>query len=202
MLKIGITGGIATGKSTVCSELSKKGYPVIDCDLLVHESYLEGGEMYLSVLGAFGPRILGVDGNIDRKILSQIVFSSSEALKLLNEMTHPIVLKMISERVEAFRGEGQELVFVDVPLLFEAKMENQFDFTVLVDTSESLQLERLMARNNFDLQEANRRISAQMPLVEKRSLATFIIENRGGLEELSQALEKLIFELNLLNKKA
>lgn len=202
MLKIGITGGIATGKSTVCSELSKKGYPVIDCDLLVHESYLEGGEMYLSVLGAFGPRILGVDGNIDRKILSQIVFSSSEALKLLNEMTHPIVLKMIGERVEAFRGEGQELVFVDVPLLFEAKMESQFDCTVLVDTSESLQLERLMARNNFDLQEANRRISAQMPLVEKRSLATFIIENRGGLEELSQALEKLIFELNLLNKKA
>lgn len=202
MLKIGITGGIATGKSTVCSELSKKGYPVIDCDLLVHESYLEGGEMYLSVLGAFGPRILGGDGNIDRKILSQIVFSSSEALKLLNEMTHPIVLKMIGERVEAFRGEGQELVFVDVPLLFEAKMESQFDCTVLVDTSESLQLERLMARNNFDLQEANRRISAQMPLVEKRSLATFIIENRGGLEELSQALEKLIFELNLLNKKA
>lgn len=202
MLKIGITGGIATGKSTVCSELSKKGYPVIDCDLLVHESYLEGGEMYLSVLGVFGPRILGGDGNIDRKILSQIVFSSSEALKLLNEMTHPIVLKMIGERVEAFQGEGQELVFVDVPLLFEAKMESQFDCTVLVDTCESLQLERLMARNNFDLQEANRRISAQMPLVEKRSLATFIIENRGGLEELSQALEKLIFELNLLNKKA
>lgn len=202
MLKVGITGGIATGKTTVSQKLLALGFPVIDCDRLVHENYREGGLLYRAVLDCFGPRILSKDGSIDRKALSQIVFADSSALESLNRITHPLVMKIVEEQIEYYRTMGFNLIFIDVPLLFEAKMDENFDYTVLVDSDDPIQLTRLMNRNGFSEDEAIRRIQAQMSMADKRKLANYILKNNGDLSELSDALEQLIFELKILEKKA
>lgn len=195
MKTIAVTGGIATGKSTFSKVVQSLGYPVIDCDALVHESYKKGGEIYTAVLGHFGEIVLGASEEIDRSKVAEIVFNNEVALEALNQLTHPIVMKMVSKQISAYEAEGFELVFVDVPLLFEAKLQGFYEASVLIDTSDLLQLSRLMARNGFSQEEAKLRIANQMPLSEKRKLATYKVCNDSDFETFESRIKALLDSL-------
>lgn len=192
---IALTGGIASGKSTVSQWFIEKGIPVIDCDALVHSSYNEGGLMYQAVVDTFGPRILTAQGEIDRKLLGEIVFQNDVALKQLSDITHPIVRTMIDERVRELKCLGQKLIVVDIPLLYESGMENHYDQVMVVYIPPELQLERLMRRNGFSEMEAKRRIASQMCLDDKAKWADYVIRNDEGFDQLYQQLEALLKRL-------
>lgn len=192
---IALTGGIASGKSTVSQWFIEKGIPVIDCDALVHSSYNEGGLMYQAVVDTFGPRILTAQGEIDRKLLGEIVFQNDVALKQLSDITHPIVRSMVDQNVKELQALGQELIVVDIPLLYESGMENHYDQVMVVYIPPEQQLERLMRRNGFSEMEAKRRIASQMCLGDKAKLADYVINNDEGLDQLYQQLEALLKRL-------
>lgn len=198
MIKVALTGGIATGKSSVDKWLIENGYPVIDCDALVHESYETGGQLYTAVVETFGTKILNEAGTLDRRALSEIVFKDKTALEKLNQVTHPLVRQMVDVAVKSLFSKGNPLVFVDVPLLFEAGLQGDYDYSVLVYTSESLQLERLMLRNGYEREEAKRRILAQMPLEEKKALADYVLDNSKDKEALK---EEVLTMLDWLKEK-
>lgn len=192
---IALTGGIASGKSTVSQWFIEKGIPVIDCDALVHSSYNEGGLMYQAVVDTFGPRILTAQGEIDRKLLGEIVFRDPAALKQLSNITHPIVRSMVDQNVKELQALGQELIVVDIPLLYESGMENHYEQVMVVYITPELQLERLMRRNGFSETEAKRRIASQMRLEDKAKLADYVINNDEDLDQLYQQLEALLKRL-------
>lgn len=194
-MRIALTGGIASGKSTVSQWFSERGVPVIDCDALVHSSYNEGGQMYLAVLDAFGPRILNEEGQIDRKKLSEIVFKDEVALKCLSDITHPIVRALVEKQANDLEAEGYSVIIVDIPLLYESGMAQQYEKVIVVHVPFDLQLKRLMERNQFSEEEARRRIQSQMNLDDKAKMANYVISNAGSLIELYDQLEQLLESL-------
>lgn len=189
---IALTGGIASGKSTVSQWFINKGIPVIDCDALVHSSYNEGGLMYQAVVDAFGPRIINGQGQIDRKQLGEIVFENPAALRQLSDLTHPIVSSMVDQRVKVLQEEGHRLIIVDIPLLYESGMQQHYDKVIVVYVPPELQLKRLIQRSGLDHDQAQKRIDSQMNLLEKAERADYIIHNEGGIEELHHRLESLL----------
>lgn len=193
--KYAITGGIASGKSTFCHIIKAMSLPFVDCDALVHESYQPGGLVFEAVVKHFGTEILNDFGQVDRKRLGQIIFTNPELKLELEKLTHPIVIDLVNEQVKAFEESGASCVFVDVPLLFENALESDYDASILIDTEETLQLERLMKRNKFSESEALHRIKAQLPLAEKRKRATFIINNNSTPEDFHLRAEMLITTL-------
>lgn len=194
-MRVALTGSIASGKSTVAEWFKTKKVPVIDCDALVHESYAEGGALYLAVTDAFGPRIISSDGAIDRRVLGDIVFNDSDALQLLSSITHPIVREMVNQQANALESEGNQLIIVDVPLLFESNMQHYYDKVIVVSVNPEVQLSRLVSRNGYSYEEATKRIASQMAVTEKAKLADFVLDNNGDLIDLYAALDKLYLEL-------
>ena len=190
--KYAITGGIASGKSTFCQMIKAMSLPFVDCDALVHEAYQPDGLIFEAVVNRFGTEILNDYGHVDRKRLGQMIFTNAQLKSELERLTHPIVIDLVNEQVKAFEDCGASCVFVDVPLLFENALESDFDASILIDTEETLQLERLMKRNKFSESEALHRIKAQMPLAEKRKKATFIINNNSTPEDFHKRAEGLI----------
>ena len=170
---IGITGGIASGKSTVTNYLRQKGYQVIDADQVVHELQKPGGRLYQVLLSEFGTEILLADGQLDRKKLGALLFSRPNLLEKSSRLQNNIIREELAAT--------EELFFMDIPLLFEQEYEDWFDQVWLVDVSKDTQLERLMTRNNLSQEEAQRRIAAQLSLAEKRQRAEIVIDNNGAL---------------------
>ena len=165
---IGITGGIASGKSTVTEFLRQQGYQVIDADQVVHELQEPGGRLYQALLSAFGSAILREDGRLDR-----------EELAGRRDML----------------AETEDIFFMDLPLLFELQYEDWFDQIWLVDVTEKTQLSRLMTRNALSQEEAEKRIAAQLSLQEKRKRADVLIDNNGSLEETRQQIRNALQKL-------
>ncbi len=182
---IGLTGGIASGKSTVSAYLAELGAIIIDADKIAHEIMEKGKPAYRKIIEAFGREILAANGEIDRSRLGKIVFNDREKKRLLEEITHPQIIKEMREKIEENRGQNK-IIVLDVPLLFEAGLEKMVDESWLVYVDRETQLERLMARDGLSYQEANKRIKSQLSLEKKRELADFIIDNRGNLEELKR----------------
>ncbi len=188
---IGLTGGVGTGKSTVASILKEVGLPVIDADQIAHQLLRPGTEVYRQVLTAFGPDILRPDGEIDRRGLGKIVFNDPEKRRLLEEITHPAIKAQIRAEVEGYKAKGQDVV-LEVPLLFEAKMEEEVDEVWVVTASSQTQRQRIMARDGLTPAEAERRMQAQMPLAEKLARADAVIYNEGTIADLKSQVKTLL----------
>ena len=191
---IGITGGIASGKSTVTEFLRQQGYQVIDADQVVHELQEPGGRLYQALLSAFGPAILQEDGRLNRPKLGAMIFGNPQLLAQSSQLQNEIIREELARRRDLL-AETEDFFFMDLPLLFELEYDNWFDQIWLVDVTEETQLSRLMARNVLSQEEAEKRIAAQLSLQEKRKRADVLIENNGPLEltqaQLRDTLQKL-----------
>ena len=191
---IGITGGIASGKSTVTEFLRQQDYQVIDADQVVHELQEPGERLYQALLSAFGPAILQEDGRLDRAKLGAMIFGDPELLAQSSQIQNQIIREELAHRRDLL-AETEDIFFMDLPLLFELQYEDWFDQIWLVDVTEETQLSRLMTRNALSQEEAEKRIATQLSLQEKRNRADVLIDNNGPLEhtqeQLREALQKL-----------
>ncbi|KML45417.1 MULTISPECIES: dephospho-CoA kinase [Bacillaceae] len=187
-LTVGLTGGIASGKSTVSSLLIKKGYTVIDADIEARLAVEKGEEAYQEILRHFGERVLLKDGSIDRAELGSIIFHNETERKALNSIVHPAVRKRMTAKKEQAISRKEQLIILDIPLLFESKLQYMCDKTLLVYADEDIQLQRLMQRNQLSEKEAMARIQSQMPLKDKKALADAVIDNNGTIEETEKQL--------------
>ena len=188
---IGITGGIASGKSTVTNYLRQKGYQVIDADQVVHELQAKGGKLYQALVSWLGSAILNEAGELDRPKLSQLIFSSQENLAKSSRLQNDIIRQGLANRCDQL-AKIEETFFMDIPLLFEQDYADWFDEVWLVDVSKGTQLERLMARNNLSQEEAQQRIAAQLSLADKRQRAEIVIDNNGALSDTLKQVQALL----------
>jgi dephospho-CoA kinase len=190
MRLIGLTGGIATGKSTVAEMLGSRGALVVDADRLAREVVEPGTAALTAIVAEFGEGVLDADGRLDRALLGSVVFADAEQRRRLEDITHPAIGTLMQERVAAAVQASPPLVAVDIPLLFETHRQGMFEGVLLVYADESTQLRRLAARDGLSESEARRRLSAQMPIDEKRRLATWVIDNSGGLAETEHQVQR------------
>ena len=195
---IGLTGGIASGKSTVTAYLRQKGYQVVDADQLVHSLQAKGGLLYQALILAFGTGILGPGQELDRPKFAQLIFNDPAARKKSADLQDRIIRQELIKEWDRLAQE-EDIFFMDLPLLFELDYEDWFDEIWLVVLDEDQQLQRLMARNGYSFDQAQKRIAAQLPLAKKIRLADQLIDNNGSLEEtyaqLDQQLERLKAQL-------
>jgi dephospho-CoA kinase len=182
-LKVGLTGGIASGKSTVSKYLKELGAVIIDADKIAHSLMEPKKILWKRVVKEFGKEILLSNGTIDRKKLGGIIFNDSKAKKRLDKTTHPIIIAKIEEEMERLSKEN-DILIVDVPLLIEIDMIDFFDEVWLVYVDKDVQIKRLMTRDQIDYQKAIAKINSQMPLIKKKEYADRIINNNGTEEEL------------------
>lgn len=197
---VGLTGGIASGKSTVSRRLQLKGAGIIDADVLGHEVILRGTEGHRRLLEAFGEGITGNDGEISRPALAAAVFGDQEKVARLNSITHPLIGQEIFRRMEEFRAEKGEdaVVVLDAALLVEAGMLDFLDMLVVVAADPEVQVERLSRDRSMPEEEARARIGAQLRLEEKVALADRVIVNEGTIDELEAEVDAAWEEIALL----
>lgn len=192
---IGLTGGIAMGKSTVSAHLKEKGFTVIDADQIVHDLQKKGGALYEILVSELGEEILNpTSGEIDRKALSAMAFGDLEILAKFSKIQKPLIDKTLIEEIEKARS-GEKTTFFDCALLFERKFNKFCDEVWALYTSPEVQIERLMARNNLSRKEALSRIKSQMKSFQRNVFSNKIIENNGTREELLEKVDALIADL-------
>ncbi len=189
MLVVGLTGGIATGKSTVGKMFTRLGARRIDTDCLARQAVEPGQPGLAAVTARFGGEVLAADGRLDRKALGKIVFRDAGLRGELEAILHPIIRKIFREEVRAAEAAGDCIVIVEVPLLFETGFQKETDRVVVVTADQKTQLLRLMQRDGLDTEEALRRMAAQMPLSEKVARADYVIDNSGSLAETAKQVE-------------
>lgn len=195
MKLVGLTGGIASGKSTVAKILQDLGAAIVNADDLAREVVLPGREAWKEVVAAFGVDILQTDQNLDRQKLRTLIFNQPEARKRLESIIHPRVRALAEERIRQYGAAGYPVVIYEVPLLFEGKLQEWLRPVILVACNLETQTARLQKRDHLARADAEKHIAAQMSLAEKRRLADYVIENNGSLADLErqtrQILEKL-----------
>ena len=191
---IGITGGIASGKSTVVEEIRQAGYQVIDADAVVHDLQAKGGQLYQALLDWLGPEILRADGQLDRPKLSQLIFSSPEHQVKSAQLQNDIIRQALAQERDCL-AQSEDIFFMDIPLLIELDYLDWFDAIWLVYVDEDKQVQRLMERNGYNQTQAQQRIATQMPLLEKKKHATLILDNNGSLEDLQQQVRQALKNL-------
>jgi len=195
VFRVGLTGNIASGKSTVARVWQRLGAPVIDADVLARRAVAPGSVGLRRIVETFGPGVLDEAGRLDRAALRDIVFHDPEARAKLEAIVHPEVGRLRREEEARLEAAGEKIVVHDIPLLFEAGLDEEFDAIVLVDAPERVRLERLMRDRGLTEDEARRMIDAQMPSSQKRDRADYVIENEGTLEALERAAEEVWREL-------
>lgn len=186
MLLVGLTGNIASGKSTVSQLFSERGATIIDADVLARRAVERGTIAFDAIVQRWGTSVLAPDGHLDRAALRRVVFGNTRELEALNSIVHPEVEKLRLARVEEARARGDRVVVCDIPLLFEKKMADRFERIILVDAPRPLRLERLVQDRGLRETEAMEMIAAQMPGELKRARADFVIDNGGTLTELER----------------
>lgn len=191
---IGITGGIASGKSTVVAEIRKHGYQVIDADQVVHELQAKGGKLYQALCDWLGSDILQENGELDRKKLGQLIFSSKDMLEKSSRLQNGIIREELARRRDEL-AKTQKVFFMDIPLLIEHDYMDWFDDIWLVHLDEKTQLDRLVLRNHFSKEEAKKRIASQMSTEAKKPFADKLLDNSGDLSELKAQIAQLLQEL-------
>ncbi|MEK4319776.1 MULTISPECIES: dephospho-CoA kinase [Bacillus] len=193
-LVIGLTGGIASGKSTVSQMIKEKGIRVVDADIIAKEAVSKGSAALHQIVQTFGEEVLLPNGELNRQQLGAIIFSDEEKRKKLNAIVHPEVRKeMLKQRDEGVSNQ-ETFVVLDIPLLFESKLEGLVDRIIVVYTTPELQLSRLMNRNDLSEEEALNRIHSQQPLEEKCQKADRVIENTKDLAFIRKQLENILNE--------
>jgi len=188
---MGLTGGIASGKSTVATMLAGHGAAIIDADRLAREVVAPGRPELAAVAAEFGPEVLQADGRLDRAALGRLVFADVQARRRLEAITHPGVRELMGRRIaEAVATSGAPLVVADIPLLFEGALEQQFAGVLLVAATPETQLRRLRERDGLDEVAAQQRLAAQLPMADKRRRAQWTIDNDGPLEATRAAVDR------------
>lgn len=183
---IGLTGGIASGKSSVARILREHGVNVVDADQLAREIVAPGSEGLAEVVAAFGTDVLAKDGTLDRPKLGAIVFGDEQARARLQAITHPRIGRLSAERLLAMHGAHTPYAVYEAPLLVETGAHKGFDALIVVAADEAVQIARVMQRDGIDEQGARQRIAAQLPLARKIEVADYVIYNHGSLAELQQ----------------
>lgn len=191
MLLIGLTGNIASGKSTVARLLSERGATIIDADVLARRVVEPGMPAFDEIVRRWGTQVVAPDGSLDRDALRRLVFSHHDQLEELNQIVHPEVAAYRDRLVNEARARGDRLVVQDIPLLFERGIVDQFDRIVLVDAPRPMRLERLMRERGLSETDAMDMITAQMPAELKRARADYIIENVGTVRELEERVSEV-----------
>lgn len=194
MLLVGLTGGIASGKSTVAARLVERGAVLIDADAIAREVVAPGTSGLAAVVDRFGPDVLLADGSLDRPALGRIVFADPEARANLNAITHPRVAEQIASRLSALSA-FPGVVVVDVPLLVEAKVDRGYQAIIVVAAQPEVQLQRLMRDRGMQEADARARITAQASLEERLARATHVIWNEGTLEDLQARTDEVADDL-------
>lgn len=192
---IGLTGGIASGKSTVSRLFESRGIPVIDADKIAKDVVRLGSPGLQKITQAFGPDILSAGGDLDRKKMGALVFSKPEHLATLEAIIHPLVQSEVQQLRQKFESQGHKLIVYDVPLLFEKNMQAQFEGVVLVWCDLEKQKQRLKERDKLNDSEVQARLSAQVPTSEKKKSANWLIENNSTKEVLEQNFEAVLRKL-------
>ncbi|QDX92782.1 dephospho-CoA kinase [Brevibacterium sp. JNUCC-42] len=192
---LGLTGGIASGKSTVAAMLRERGVTVIDADLIAREVVEVGKPAYNGIVKHFGTGVLDDTGALNRKVLGEIIFSDREKRMVLNEIVHPEVRKEMRLQAILAQQRGERLVFMDIPLLYESRLSYMVDKVVVVYVPESVQFTRLMERDEFDEEQATKRLRAQMNIEEKRKVAHHVIDNQGSRTDTLKQVDDLVTSL-------
>ena len=192
MLKVAVTGGAGAGKTVVCSCFGRLCAHVISLDELAREAVKPDSPVLQAIIDYFGKGVLRADGSLDRSKLREIITKDAKGREVLERLTHPEIFRLFGKKVAAIGSRGEEVVVVvEVPLLIELGIQDQFDVVVLVEASPDLQKSRLMARDGSSAAEAQALLDIQMPAEKKRSYADYIMENRGSLEELGVAVAEI-----------
>ena len=192
MRVFGLTGGIASGKTTVAKLIAELGVPVVYADELARDAVRPGSQGLAAIVDAFGSAILDADGELDRKALGARVFADEDARQRLNAIVHPQVAALAVARFGELAAEGHALVCYEVPLLVEGGLQDAFRPVVVVAAGRARQSERTIRRDGLDAAEAASRLRAQLPLEEKLRVADFVIENDGTLEELRATTDEVL----------
>lgn len=189
---IGLTGSIASGKSTVANMLNEMGFPIIDADLVARIVVEKGTATLEAIIEIFGAEVIHEDGTLNREGLGEIIFSNPSKRKQLNDIMHPAIrTEMVAQREQLIQQE-HPVIIMDIPLLFESRLQSFVDKVLVVTVTEQTQLERLMARNGFSHEDAKLRIQSQLPLSVKEKGADAVIYNNGTIEETKQQLIKIL----------
>ncbi|EKF1829590.1 dephospho-CoA kinase [Staphylococcus aureus] len=196
---IGLTGGIASGKSTVSELLSVFSFKVVDADKAAREAVKKGSKGLAQVREVFGDEAIDENGEMNRRYMGDLVFNHPEKRLELNAIIHPIVRDIMEEEKQEYLKQGYNVI-MDIPLLFENELENTVDEVWVVYTSESIQMDRLMQRNNLSLEDAKARVYSQISIDKKSRMADHVIDNLGDKLELKQNLERLLVEEGYIEK--
>ncbi|HEI6411854.1 TPA: dephospho-CoA kinase [Staphylococcus aureus] len=196
---IGLTGGIASGKSTVSELLSVFGFKVVDADKAAREAVKKGSKGLAQVREVFGDEAIDENGEMNRRYMGDLVFNHPEKRLELNAIIHHIVRDIMEEEKQEYLKQGYNVI-MDIPLLFENELENTVDEVWVVYTSESIQMDRLMQRNNLSLEDAKARVYSQISIDKKSRMADHVIDNLGDKLELKQNLERLLEEEGYIEK--
>jgi dephospho-CoA kinase len=191
MIRIGLTGNIASGKSEVARMLADRGATVIDADLLAREAVEPDTQAFRDIIKRWGKDVLNDDGGLDRAALRRIVFANQSELDALNRIVHPGVTRLRDREIAVARERGDPMVICVIPLLFERNIVDEFDAIVLVDAPRPLRLERMVATRGMEATEAMNMIASQMPAELKRARADYVIENDDSLQDLERDVNAL-----------
>lgn len=194
---IGLTGSIASGKSTISAMLKEKGYPIIDADLVARLVVEPGTSNLREIERTFGNEVMNEDGTLNREALGKLIFDDPAKRKQLNDLMHPAIRsEMLRQRDELFES-GQKTLIMDIPLLFESRLQHFVDKILVVSVTEEMQLQRLMSRNSLSEEEASSRIQSQLPISEKEKGADAVIYNNGSIEQSKEQLERILVEWDI-----
>ena len=191
---VGLTGGISSGKSTVSSYFKQLEIPVIDADEVARKVVEPNSQGAIEIKKAFGSDVFEEDGSLNRQKLGTLIFSNVENRQKLDELLQPLIKIMILEEIEEHRQKGENMIVLDLPLLFEKQYEELCEEIIVVYVPRELQLERLMKRNQYTKQEALSRIDSQLSIEEKRKRATVLFDNQGTIQQLYQQVEQWLVE--------
>jgi dephospho-CoA kinase len=187
---IALTGGIASGKSTVAAMLARRGAAIVDADQVAREVVEPGRPALAEIAAAFGPGVLGADGSLDRETLSNIVFADADARRRLEAITHPRVRTRMAELAAEALQSSPPLLVLDIPLLFESAMDRDFPEVLLAYVPTDVQLARLQIRNGLNREQAEQRLQAQDPIEDKRARSTWVIDNSGTVEQTQAEVDR------------
>jgi dephospho-CoA kinase len=202
MLIVALTGGIASGKSTVARMFKDEGAHLIDFDYLARLVVEPGKPAWREIIDYFGPKILSHDRTLNRSALAKIIFSDDKSRKILESFTHPRIFEERDTLIKAIKEKDpSSIVIIDFPLLFELGLNKKFDKVILVYVKRDIQLKRIIKRDGLEKEEVERRLDAQILIEEKRSFSDYIINNEGSLNNTRDQVRNIINELKELAKK-
>ena len=201
IIKVAVTGGAGSGKTLVCNHLKKLGANVISSDALAREAVSQNSPAYKNIVNYFGKRVLLSDGNLNRQMLRRIIINNDTDRLTLEKIIHPEITKKMMLKVTQAKQADDPMVLLEIPLLFELGMEDQFDTVVMISTERKLRIKRLMDRDNVTRNEAEKLINVQMPDEVKVEHAQFVLTNNGSKKQLITSVDILYKNILKMNKK-